>query len=87
MKELIKQIANELDVLYTKKFFFRNHCYLRIAYDTVLNQKWSDCIKKPFIDNATETQLQKVINLLLVYKTNEAKLLIDNNNSLKFRKK
>lgn len=83
----IKKLSNELDSFYSKTFFFRNHCYLRIAYDSVVSDVWNKKIKRPFINNADNNQLNKVVLLLNEYKVNKEKLLFDNNKSLTYRNK
>ncbi len=83
----IKKLSNELDTHYGAELNFRNHCYLRIAYDATIAKKWDLVIKRPFTKYANEIQLQKVIDLLLIYKTDTTKLLQDNEKSLNYRKK
>ena len=83
----IKKLSNELDTHYSAELNFRNHCYLRIAYDATIAKKWNLVIKRPFTKYASEIQLQNAIDLLLVYKFDKKKLLKDNEKSLEFRKK
>ena len=82
----IKKLSNELDIQYNNQLNFRNHCYLRIAYDVTVKNKWDLIIKKPFTKYANDSQLQLVIDLLLFYKIDTIKLLQDNEKSLKYRK-
>ena len=82
----IKKLSNELDMYYDAELNFRNHCYLRIAYDVTVENKWDLIIKKPFTKYVNEMQLQRVIDLLLVYKLDKKSLLEDNQKSLNFRK-
>lgn len=35
----------------------RNHCFMRIAYDNAVGQKWDMVVKAPFLRNATLQQL------------------------------
>ena len=83
----IVKVSNLLDEQYSKELNFRNHCYLRIAYDNTLKNKWDNVIEKPFIKNANEEQLQSALALLKSYISNK-KLLIEHNiSSLQFRNK
>ena len=85
--EQVKKLSNELDVQYNAELNFRNHCYLRIAYDTTVNDKWDAIIKRPFTKYATEVDLLKAITFLETYKKDKNVLIKDNNKSLSFRKK
>ena len=82
----IKKLSNELDIQYNNQLNFRNHCYLRIAFDASVENKWDLIIKKPFTKYANDSQLQNVINLLLLYKIDTIRLLQDNERSLMYRK-
>lgn len=84
--ELIR-LANILDSHYNLELNFRNHCYLRIAYDNVVQDKWDKKVNKPFIKNAKECQLMQAINLLNKYFTDKETLLTDNEKSLAYRRK
>ena len=81
----IKRLSNLLDAYYNTELNFRNHCYLRIAYDAVVHDKWDSKIKKPFIKNATENQLQNALALLNKYLSDKQMLLADNEKSLFLR--
>ena len=83
----IKKISNQLDTQYNPELNFRNHCYLRIAYDNTVNNKWDIVVKKPFTKYASEYQLETALNLMKLYKIDKRKLLHDNEISLAFRKK
>lgn len=83
----IKKLSNELEHQYCAEFNFRNHCYLRIAYDNTLNDKWDQLVMRPFTKFAATEQLLKAIQLLNAYTADKNKLLADNANSLAFRKK
>ena len=83
----IKRLSNELDLQYSAELNFRNHCYLRIAYDNIVGNKWDVVIKRPFTKYATNNQLQNAAAALLLYKSDKKKLLTDNEKSLGFRKK
>jgi hypothetical protein len=83
----IKRLSNRLDNQYTKELNFRNHCYLRIAYDNTTQDKWDKKVAKPFVKYATIAQLQNAVDLLNVYLSDKLKLLSDNEKSLNFRKK
>ena len=85
--EQVKKLSNELDVQYNTELNFRNHCYLRIAYDTTVNDKWDAIIKRPFTKYATEIDLLKAITFLETYKKDKNVLIKDNDKSLIFRKK
>ena len=82
----IKRISNLLDKQYDLELNFRNHCYLRIAYDNTLQNKWDLVVKKPFTKYANQDQLENVINLLDTYMLDKNKLLEHNKNSLTYRK-
>ena len=82
----IKKLANSLDKLYDSELNFRNHCYLRIAYDCTVENRWDLVLKKPFIKYADNCELENAISLLNCYLTDKSKLLFDNEKSLKYRK-
>ena len=82
----IKRLSNLLDKQYDLELNFRNHCYLRIAYDNTVQNKWDLVLKKPFNKYANQDQLENVINLLDTYISDKNKLLEHNKNSLEFRK-
>ncbi|WP_395053252.1 acetyltransferase [Flavobacterium sp.] len=81
----IKRLSNLLDVKYNNELNFRNHCYLRIAFDATIGDKWDLKVKKPFVKNATEEQLTTVLQLLNKYIIDKNSLLFDNEKSLLFR--
>lgn len=81
----IKFVSNALDTHYDKELNFRNHCYLRIAFDNTVNNKWDTKVEKPFVKYATEAQLQNALILLKSYLLNKQLLLIDHKKSLEFR--
>lgn len=83
----IKKLSNELDHQYRAECNFRNHCYLRIAYDNTVNDKWDQLVMRPFTKFATTNQLLNAKQLLNAYTVDKHKLLADNANSLAFRKK
>ena len=85
--EEIKRMSNLLDTHYANKLNFRNHCYLRIAYDAVVQDKWDVKVNKPFVKYATENQLENALALLNTYFTDKQHLLADNEKSLLFREK
>ena len=80
------QLANDLEKQYTN-LNFRNHCYLRIAYDNVLQAKWDTIVGRPFVAKATSDQIDQVNKLLVLYKTNKDLLIDHNKQSLTFRNK
>lgn len=82
----IKNLANLLDAQYDSELTFRNHCYLRIAYDNTVQQKWDAAVKKPFVKYASIDNLKYAVGLLNKYRINKTKLLLDNEKSLGFRK-
>jgi len=55
----IKRLSNSLEKQFETQLNFKNHCYLRIAYDNTANNKWDNVIAKPFIKNANEEQLKE----------------------------
>lgn len=81
----IIELSNVLDKHYNKEFNFRNHCYLRIAFDATVNSKWDTKLGKPFTKCASESQLESALALLKVYLLDKQVLLIDNEKSLAFR--
>lgn len=83
----IKKLSNQLDNHYKLELNFRNHCYLRIAYDITVKNKWDSIVKRPFTKYASEHQLQTVFNLLKQYVIDKEKLVHDNKISLEFREK
>ncbi len=78
------RLANELELQYSD-LNFRNHCYLRIAYDNVLGAKWDTIIDRPFVSKASEDQVDQANRLLTLYKTNKELLIKHNKISLTFR--
>ena len=82
----IKKLALNLDKHYDSEINFRNHCYLRIAYDCTVQNKWDLVLKKPFVKYANNRQLENTISLLNEYLEDKGKLLFDNEKSLKYRK-
>lgn len=80
------QLANNLETQYPN-LNFKNHCYLRIAYDNTVNAKWDTVVARPFKANASLEQVYRVVWLLMLYKTDKELLLQHNKNSLTFRKK
>ena len=81
----IKRLSNLLDNRYKNELNFRNHCYLRIAYDNITSDKWDTKVTRPFVKNATILQLQFAIDLLNKYLYDKLILLSDNDKSLNFR--
>ena len=80
------QLANELEKQYPD-LNFRNHCYLRIAYDNAVDAKWDTVISRPFTAKASLTQVNTANWFLSLYKTDKYLLLEHNKISLKYRKK
>ena len=87
MQNEIIRLSNLLDEQYSKELNFRNHCYLRIAYDNSVSNKWDNVIPKPFVKHANDEQLKNVLMLLNSYVSNKQLLLKHNILSLQFRKK
>ena len=87
IKDEIIRLSNLLDLKFATEMNFRNHCYLRIAYDNSVNNKWDNVIAKPFIKNANEEQLNNAAFLLNKYTLDKELLLKHNLVSLAFRKK
>ena len=86
IKNEIIRLSNLLDLKFATELNFRNHCYLRIAYDNSVNNKWDNVIAKPFIKNANEEQLNNAAFLLNKYTSDKELLLKHNLVSLAFRK-
>ncbi len=82
----IKEFSNLLEKQFYKELNFRNHCYLRIAYDNTVLDQWDNVVKKPFVKFATVTQLKNVLNLFNKYSIDKVMLLSDNDKSLNYRK-
>lgn len=82
----IKFLSNKLEKIYFTMLNLRNHCFLRVAYDITVQDKWDLKINKPFTKYATDEQLKCAISLLKAYLVDENKLLLDNKKSLSFRK-
>ena len=80
------QLAKDLEKQYPD-LNFRNHCYLRIAYDNVVGAKWNTVISEPFTKKAIIEQVNKANELLILYKTDKHLLLEHNKISLTYRKK
>ena len=83
----IKRLSNSLEKQFETQLNFKNHCYLRIAYDNTANNKWDNVIAKPFIKNANDAQLKNAVFLLNKYTSDRELLLKHNLVSLAFRKK
>lgn len=82
----ILEKANDLEKMYPK-LNFRNHCYLRIAYDNVVQAKWDTILERPFISKANLLQITQANELLESYRNNIELLLEHNLNSLCYRNK
>jgi hypothetical protein len=80
------ELANHLQKVYPK-LNFRNHCYLRIAYDTVVGSKWDTVIERPFVAKASRIQVDRVDELLRLYIEDKDLLLEHNLKSLEYRGK
>ena len=80
------ELANELENIY-HNLNFKNHCYLRIAYDNTIDAKWDTVINRPFTINANLIQLNKAKWLLCLYKIDKELLLQHNKISLTYRQK
>ena len=83
---MIAQLANELEGIYPN-LNFRNHCYLRIAYDNAVYNKWDTVLNRPFTANANLIQLTRANWFLKLYKTDKYLLLEHNKISLTYRNK
>lgn len=81
----IKKLSNDLVDFYKNRFNFRNHCYLRIAYDSAVENKWDKVVNKPFVKYANLEQLACVRDFLQDYFVNHNKLIANNINSLSIR--
>jgi hypothetical protein len=86
----IKQMANEvLPALsaYSNMPVCRNHCFLRIAYDNAVGQKWDQVVTAPFLKNATLEQLSAAHGILQTLNANPQASYKFNNFSLRCRSK
>ncbi len=66
---------------------FKNHCYWRIANDTVCGQKWDTKVAKPFYKNADFKLLEASVLLLNIMLETPSLIHTLNQVSLTFRKK
>lgn len=80
------ELANSLEKQYND-LNFRNHCYLRIAYDNTVHAKWDTVIDKPFVARASSSQIEKANELLILYSKNKELLMQHNKKSLTYRNK
>jgi hypothetical protein len=83
---MIAELANDLEKQYPN-LNFRNHCYLRIAYDNAVDCKWDTVVNRPFTANANLIQLTRAKWFLGLYKTDKELLLKHNKISLTYRNK
>jgi hypothetical protein len=83
---MIAQLAKDLEKQYTD-LNFRNHCYLRIAYDNAVDNKWDTVVDRPFTKNANPIELSIANALLMMYKIDQELLLEHNKISLTYRQK
>ena len=65
---------------------FKNHCYWRIALDSVMGRKWDEVIPRPASKHLRENELKSVVHRLEAYHKSKALLLSDNAQSLKWRR-
>jgi len=65
---------------------FKNHCYWRIALDSVMGRKWDEVIPRPAYKHLHENELKSVVHRLEAYHKSKALLLSDNAQSLKWRR-
>ncbi|MGB3590329.1 MAG: acetyltransferase [Nonlabens sp.] len=87
--ELEKQyfeLGNRLPKQYPNKNL-DNHCYWRIALDNAVQDYWKNQIKSPAYKNLSDNQIDRVVELLNNYATDEELLTIHNENSLRWRGK
>jgi hypothetical protein len=80
------ELANSLEKQYND-LNFRNHCYLRIAYDNTVQAKWDTVIEKPFVARASSSQINKANELLILYSKDKELLMQHNIKSLTYRNK
>lgn len=66
---------------------FENHCYLRIALDHVIGDKWDTKVHRPAYQHLTPEQLINVVTVLRTYLENKPVLLQHHSESLAYRKK
>ena len=79
------QLANDLEKQYPD-LNFKNHCYLRIAYDNTVNAKWDTVVDRPFVARASSIQIDTSSAFLMMYKVDKEFLLEHNKISLEYRK-
>jgi hypothetical protein len=80
------RLANHLEKQYPS-LNFRNHCYLRIAYDNTVDAKWDTVVARPFTINASAEKVTFANYLLSLYISDKDFLMQHNKKSLTFRKK
>lgn len=86
LEESCKKYADELVTMYSK-LAFDNHCYMRMAYDLAIENKWDNVVQKPFYKNATDEQLQKAIGNMVLMSFDLDFVHKFNRKSLKYRGK
>ena len=85
LKKDILKLAFDLEKQYPE-LDFKHHCYLRIAYDNCVQDKWNNVIKASFLNNCSNDQLNITRSLLIIYKNNLDYLIQHNIISLNYRK-
>ncbi len=85
LKKRYLSLDQQLEAIYPLKNF-KNHCYWRIALDTVFQNQWDKVIAKPAYKTMQKDDLRKAVQLLETYGTNESQLMNDHFYSLKFRR-
>lgn len=86
LEESCKNYADELVAKYNH-LVFDNHCYMRMAYDDVVKDKWDKKVEKPFYKNATKLQLQKAVGNMILMLSEQEWVHYLNRKSLVYRGK
>jgi hypothetical protein len=85
-RDEILEVANKLAEKYPETPF-ENHCYMRIAFDKVAGCKWDTIYHPPAYRSMTFGDLDLALMYLKGYLENPADLLVDNIQSLGYRRK
>lgn len=89
-REALNDYFNEVFPRLAEKYNWSvqfNHCFRRIVYDTLFQDKWSNHIEGPVINNMTDIQVNDCLTICrsIVWKPDS--IIELNNQSLKYRKR
>ncbi len=91
MKELITEYKELLNISLPAKYIYPvryNHCFNRIVLDWLFNDCWYNYLdrKKTAISQLDDEQLKTAINRMHQWMADQKLLILDNQNSLLYRK-